>query len=239
MTERPARRPTVPATTLVGWGRIEPVARILRMGERDPDDGFWLSKKLNERIAHIWELQRSYYGAPPASGDGEMSLGTDLYDFLSLCVRNELRFLVVGGHAVGAHGHPRLTKDLDVWIWVDPENAARMVRVLDEFGFGSAGLTQADFAAQGDIVQLGYPPNRIDILTRLSGVEFESCWERRVVGQLDDLSVPFIGYSDLERNKLAAGRDQDRADVAALRRQRAARRARRGRGTTGARGQDL
>ena len=222
MPESPALRPNVSATSLVGWGRIEPVAKIVRIGDPDPDDGYWLSRTLNERIAHIWELQRSYYGTAPATGEGDMSLGPDLHDFLSLCVRHELRFLVVGGHAVGAHGHPRLTKNLDIWIWVDPENAARMVRVLEEFGFGSAGLTEADFVAEGDIIQLGQPPNRIDILTRLSGVEFESCWERRVVGLLDDLQVPFIGLSDLEQNKLSAGRHQDRADVAALRRHRAA-----------------
>ena len=240
MTESPARRPSVPVSTLIGWGRIEPVARIVRRGEPDPDDGFWLSRALNERVAHVWELQRSYYGAATASGKGQMPLGPDLHDLLSLCLRHELRFLVIGGHAVDAHGHPRLTKDLDIWIWDDPQNAVRLVRILDEFGFGGAGLTETDFAAEGDVVQLGYPPNRIDILTSIAGVEFESCWEHRVVGHLDDLSVPYIGYSDLECNKLAAGRDQDRADVAALRRHRAAaKKARRRRDATDGRGLDF
>lgn len=227
MTERVSLRLRVPATSLAGWGRIEPIAKIVRKGEPDPDDGFWLSRPVGERIAHVRELRDSYYGAAAPVSGGEVPLNADLRDFLSLCVRHELRFLVIGGHAVAAHGHPRFTKDLDIWIWVDPENAARMVRVLDEFGFASAGLTEADFTDAGDIVQLGYPPNRIDILTSIPGVEFEPCWERRVIGELDDVEVPFIGYSDLERNKLATGRDRDLGDVDDLRRHRAAERQRR------------
>lgn len=149
-----------------------------------------------------------------------MLLGKDLHDFVSLCLKHGVRFLVVGGYAVAAHGHPRLTKDLDVWVWVDSENAARLVRVLAEFGFGSLGLTAEDFSEEGQVVQLGYPPNRIDILTSIAGVDFESCWDRRAEILLDSLAVPFIGLDDLEKNKLAAGRAQDLADVEGLRRNR-------------------
>lgn len=217
----PVEANTLVANALAGWGRVAPVIRVGRLGDPDPDCGFWLSRGLDERLAHVRELQLSYYGEV-AVLEGSR-LGSDLHGFLSLCLRNGLRFLVVGGYAVAVHGHPRFTKDLDIWIMVDPENAARIVRVLDEFGFASAGLTAADFGAEGYVLQLGHPPNRIDILTGITGVEFESCWERRFIGPLGDLSVPFIGYSDLERNKLATGRDQDRADVSALRRHRAAR----------------
>ena len=150
-----------------------------------------------------------------------MRLGSELQEFVSLCVQRGVRFLVVGGYAVAAHGHPRLTKDLDVWVWVDPENAARTAAVLDEFGFGSLGLSADDFAVEGQVVQLGSPPNRIAILTSIAGVDFGGCWERRTEVLLDSVAVPFIGLDDLERNKLAAGRFQDLADVEALRRNRA------------------
>lgn len=113
-----------------------------------------------------------------------------------------------------------------------------MVGVLDEFGFGSAGLTEEDFAVEGPEVQLGRPPNRIDILTRIPGVDFESCWERREEHSLGSLAVPFISLEDLERNKLASGPHQDLADVEALRRNSAAQRTRR-HDDRGGRGPDL
>ena len=206
---------------------IEMVATIVRMGDPDPDDGFWMTRPPTERVAHLRELQAYYYGPDATDRDDSMPLGKDLQKFVALCLDRDVRFLVVGDYAVVAHGHPRLTKDLDIWIWVDPENAARMAEVLDEFGFGSTGLTEEDFAVEGPGVQLGRPPNRIDILTSIPGVDFESCWERREEQPLGSLAVPFIGLEDLERNKLAAGRHQDLADVEALRRHRAAQRIRR------------
>ena len=206
---------------------IEKVATIVRMGDPDPDDGFWMTRPPTERVAHLRELQACYYGPDTTDGEDNMPLGKDLQEFVALCLDRDVRFLVVGGYAVVAHGHPRLTKDLDIWIWVDSENAARMAGVLDEFGFGSTGLTEEDFAVEGPGVQLGRPPNRIDILTSIPGVDFESCWERREEQPLGSLKVPFIGFEDLERNKLAAGRHQDLADVEALRRHRAAQRTRR------------
>ena len=217
---------------------IEKVATIVRMGDPDPDAGFWLTRPPAERVVHLRELQAYYYGPDAADGGDNMPLGKDLQEFVSLCLDRGVRFLVVGGYAVVAHGHPRLTKDLDLWILVDPENAARMVGVLDEFGFGSTGLTEEDFAVEGPGVQLGRPPNRIDILTRIPGVDFESCWERREEHSLGSLAVPFISLEDLERNKLASGRHQDLADVEALRRNSAAQRTRR-HDDRGGRGPDL
>ena len=198
---------------------IAKVAARLRLGDPDPDAGFWCSRPAAERIAHVRELQACYYDS---NGEGrqQMLLGKDLNDFVSLCLEHGVRFLVVGGYAVAAHGHPRLTKDLDVWVWVDSENAARLVQVLTEFGFGSLGLIPEDFSEEGQVVQLGYPPNRIDILTSIAGVDFESCWDRRADIVLDSLAVPFIGLEDLKKNKLAAGRAQDLADVEGLRRNR-------------------
>lgn len=202
---------------------IEKVATIVRMGDPDPDVGFWLSRPPTERVAHLRELQAYYYGPDAADGGSHMPLGKDLQEFVELCLQRGVRFLVVGGYAVVAHGHPRLTKDLDIWVWVESENATRVAEVLDEFGFGSVGLSAEDFAVEGPGVQLGRPPNRIDILTSIDGVDFESCWERREEFPVGPLTVPFIGLDDLEHNKLAAGRHQDLADVEALRRNRAAR----------------
>ena len=199
---------------------IAKVATTLRLGDPDPEAGYWLSRPHGERVAHVRELQGCYYG-PDNDHGGRIQLGRELQGFVSLCVERRVRFLVVGGYAVAAHGHPRLTKDLDVWVWVDPENAFRIAPVLDELGFGSLGLSADDFAIEGQVVQLGYPPNRIDIMTGIAGVDFEGCWERRVEVELGSVAVPFIGVEDLERNKLAAGRFQDLADVEALRRNRA------------------
>lgn len=209
---------------------ITKVATTIRLGDPDPDAGFWLFRPPAERVAHILELQGYFYG-PSGDGLGQAGLSKDLHDFLLLCDRRGVRFLVVGGYAVAAHGYPRLIKHLDVWTRVDRGNAARIAAVLEELGLGSLGLTEEDFTEHGQVVQLGYPPNRIDILTGIAGVDFEECWERRAEIVLDGLAVPFIGFDDLERNKPAAGRLQDLADVEDLRRNRAS-----ARGPAGANG---
>ena len=116
-----------------------------------------------------------------------MELDRDFSEFIASCAAHNVRFLIVGGYAVAAHGHPRFTKDLDVWVWLDEQNAGRLVSALEDFGFGSLGLTPADFLEEGVVVQLGYPPKRIDILTQVDGVQFDSCWERRV--EVDIASV--------------------------------------------------
>jgi hypothetical protein len=121
--------------------------------------------------------------------------------------------LVVGGYAVALHGYPRATKDLDIWLWLDAENAARIVKALADFGFGTLGLEAADFLVPDQIVQLGYPPNRIDLITTLPGVEFERCYEARVIVMIDQLPVNFIDPDSLKRNKRASGRLQDLADL--------------------------
>lgn len=206
---------------------IEKVATRFRLGDPDPDAGFWLTRPPSERLVHLRELQAYFYGPAAADGGDNMPLGKGLQEFVALCLDHNVRFLVVGDYAVAAHGHPRLTQDLDVWIRVNPENAARMARVLDEFGFGSTGLTAEDFTKEGPGVRLGREPNQIDILTSIPGVDFESCWERREEHRLGSVTVPFIGLEDLERNKLATGRHQDLADVEALRVKRTAWQARR------------
>jgi hypothetical protein len=147
---------------------------------------------------------------------GRMELDRDFSEFIASCAAHSVRFLIVGGYAVAAHGHPRFTKDLDVWVWLDEQNANRLVSALEDFGFGSLGLTPADFLEEGVVVQLGYPPKRIDILTQVDGVQFDPCWERHVEVEIGGQRVPFLSANDLLANKKAAGRPQDMADVSVI-----------------------
>jgi predicted nucleotidyltransferase len=145
-----------------------------------------------------------------------MQFDRDFKEFLECLAGRDVRYLVVGGYAVAAHGHPRYTGDLDLWVWTAAENAESLLTALDDFGFGSVGLVANDFTEPGRVVQLGYPPVRIDLLTSIDGVEFEGCFNRRVEVVVDGLPVPFIALDDLRRNKASSGRPQDLADLAAL-----------------------
>jgi len=140
-------------------------------------------------------------------------LNQDFKEFIQSLNDNGVRYLVIGGYAVAFHGHPRYTKDMDVWIAMDAENAANMVKALDQFGFASLGLKAADFLTSDQIIQLGYPPNRIDVITTATGVDFETCYAAQVQSEVDGILVNFIDLENLKRNKMSAGRHQDLADV--------------------------
>jgi hypothetical protein len=143
-------------------------------------------------------------------------LQADLREFIELLNSHNVDYLVVGGHAVAFHGHPRFTGDIDFLIRATPANARRVLRVLQEFGFGEIGIGEADLIEAGRIVQLGQPPNRIDLLTSISGVDFESAWGSRVPTTMDDQPVNLIGWDDLVRNKRMSGRQKDLADLEKL-----------------------
>jgi hypothetical protein len=145
-----------------------------------------------------------------------MNLNQDFQEFVELFVAHEVEFLIVGGYALAAHGHPRYTKDLDVWVWIGAENASRIITAIKEFGFGDLGLTAADFQDPEVIVQLGHEPQRIDILTFASGLNFSDAYKNRVYIPIGNVQVPFISVDDLRTNKLATGRPRDIADVADL-----------------------
>jgi len=142
-----------------------------------------------------------------------MKLDKDFNEFVELFVDNGVRFLIVGGYALAAHGYPRATDDFDAWVLANSENAEKVVECLAEFGFGSLNLTTDDFTSLDRVVQLGYPPYRIDIITSISGVEFDSAWANRLVVDVDGMQVPFIGRDDLLTNKRATGRPKDLLDV--------------------------
>ena len=140
-------------------------------------------------------------------------LSQDFKEFIQSLNDSQVRYLIIGGYAVAFHGHPRYTKDMDVWIAIDPDNAARMIKALEQFGFGSLGLKPEDFLAPDQIVQLGYPPNRIDVMTSIGGVDFDECYAARLQAEIDGAKVNFIDLENLLRNKRATGRHQDLADV--------------------------
>lgn len=135
-------------------------------------------------------------------------------EFVALLARHDVRYMIVGGYALAAHGLPRATGDLDAWIWTDSANADRLLVALDEFG--GVGIAHDDLTSDDCVVRLGYPPYRIDLLTRISGVDFDVAWTRHVEVVLGSVVVPFIGRDDLIANKRATGRPQDVADVLRL-----------------------
>lgn len=142
----------------------------------------------------------------------------DFREFLAALQRADVRFLVVGAHALAALGVPRATVDLDVWVDCTEENALRIWRALADFGapLHDLGISQRDFATPDCVVQLGLPPLRIDILTGLSGVSFGEAWPTRVIDAFADLRVPYIGRDAFLKNKRATGRHKDLGDVESL-----------------------
>ncbi len=140
----------------------------------------------------------------------------DYEDLLGCLTRHGVRALIVGAHAVALHAKPRYTKDIDILVEPTPENAARLIAALDAFGLGNIGLSAEDFITKGRIVQLGYPPNRIDLITSISGVSFEEAWGGRVEAQYGSTNFFFLGKDELIKNKRAAARPQDLADLAWL-----------------------
>ncbi len=161
-------------------------------------------------MKNVWRLLRKY--EENITGV-QMILNKDFKEFIESLNDKGVRYLVVGGYAVALHGHPRYTKDIDIWIELTPENAKQAVKALHQFGFGSLGLTPEDFLAPSQVIQLGYPPNRIDLLTSLKGVDFESCYPARTTITIDGVNVDFIDIANLKKNKQATGRHQDLADL--------------------------
>ena len=143
-------------------------------------------------------------------------LTSDFKEFAALLNANDVEYLVVGGYALAAYGHPRYTGDLDFWVGSDAANAARVIAVLNQFGFGELGVGVQDLSERERVVQLGFPPARIDLLTSIDGVDFDECFARRMTVEIDGLPLHFIALEDFKTNKRAVGRHQDLADVEAL-----------------------
>jgi len=141
------------------------------------------------------------------------NLEKDFLDFISLCNQYNVKYLVIEGYAVGIHGYPRLTKDLDISIQMSEDNAEKIVQVINDFGLGSLRLQKDDFLKANFVTQLGYEPVRIDILNDLDAVSFEDAWENKKVITMFNIPINFIGLDELIIIKEKAGRKQDIADI--------------------------
>lgn len=143
-------------------------------------------------------------------------MNRDFRDLLAEFNAQGVEYLVVGAHALAAHGHVRATKDLDLWVRPEPENAERVLKALRSFGAPLHDLTREDLTQPGVIFQIGVPPVRIDVLTTIGAVEFEEAWKERMVTRFADLPVGVLSRDHLIRSKRAAGRTQDLADIERL-----------------------
>ena len=126
---------------------------------------------------------------------------------------HQVEYLLVGGYAVSYHGYPRTTADIDIWVAIQKENAEKLVAVLREFGFDAPQLTPDIFLRQNQIIRMGNPPMRIELLTTISGVRFEECYSERIIGVVDDVEIQIINLEHLKRNKQASGRQKDLDDL--------------------------
>lgn len=146
-----------------------------------------------------------------------MKLQPDYKEFIELLIKNKVDFLLVGAYALAAHGYVRYTHDIDFLISTTKENSIKIIQVLKDFGFSSLGLTETDFMNEDLIVQLGYPPVRIDILTSISGIEnFDEVIVNKEVIEIEGMQIPIISKADLIRNKRSTGRTKDLADAEEL-----------------------
>jgi predicted nucleotidyltransferase len=146
-------------------------------------------------------------------------MNSDWVDLLRELQAAEVRCLLVGAHAVGVYGVPRATRDIDVWVEPSPENATRVIQALSRFGapLSAIGVARGDFESPDRVVQIGVPPNRIDLMTSLSGLaDFATAWNNRTRTQLGGVPIDVIGLEELLANKRAAGRDKDLVDIREL-----------------------
>ena len=145
-----------------------------------------------------------------------MEVQQDFRDLLALFNTHKVDYIIVGAHALAYHGAPRYTGDIDIFVRPDSENAHHILCALEEFGFGSLGLTVEDFTVHGKVVQLGVAPVRVDIVTSLTGISWEEAYAHRVTGTYGDIQVYFIGREQFIQNKRAIGRKKDIADLEAI-----------------------
>lgn len=145
-----------------------------------------------------------------------IKLAADFRDFLSLCLFHKVRFLVIGGYAVVNYSRPRYTGDLDLWVDASEENACCVVAALRDFGLAGEDITIEMITCRSQIIRLGFEPMRLELFTRIPGLEFDDCYPRRVDVKIGALQVPFISLEDLKTNKRITGRPKDLQDLEEL-----------------------
>jgi len=144
-----------------------------------------------------------------------MKIHTDFREFIRTLNNNDVEFVIVGAFALAFHGYPRATGDMDIWVRPLEPNAVKILKVLSDFGFKNLKLEETDILS-GKIIQIGYPPVRIDLVTVLDGLKSSDIWDTRVSGKFGDLSVSYIGRAAFIKNKMALGRHKDLADLELL-----------------------
>lgn len=145
-----------------------------------------------------------------------MVINKDFREFIALLNAKEVKYLVIGGYAVAYHGYPRYTKDIDFWIWLNEDNAKKIIEAIHAFGMSSMNIKVEDFMSADTVIQLGMPPNRIDILTDLETLDFEDCYAQREIANFDGLNIAMLDLDNLIKSKLNAGRPQDKVDAKKL-----------------------
>lgn len=146
----------------------------------------------------------------------KINLHDDFSEFLALCLKHKVEFLVIGGYAVVHYSRPRYTGDLDIWVDISRENALRIVEVLKDFGFKGEDIDPAPFIKKHQIVRMGFEPFRLELFTTIPGIEFTACYPNRTIVDINGNKIPFIGLEDLKTNKAASGRDKDLLDLKEL-----------------------
>lgn len=143
-------------------------------------------------------------------------LAPDFREFLSTLIANDVEYLLIGGYAIGCYGKPRATEDIDFWVGTDSDNATRVFKALEEFGVGPNHETLKILQEEDKIVRIGYAPFRVEMLTTISGVDFEDCYKRKQSHEVDGMLIDVISLDDLKKNKKASGRPKDIADLEVL-----------------------
>jgi hypothetical protein len=145
-----------------------------------------------------------------------MKLNQNLKEFIELLNSNNVEFVIVGAHALAHYGWPRFTGDIDIALRCSQENAVKTFEAICEFGFGNIGITEEDLKKPKNVIQLGMPPNRIDLITTLDGVEFDDVWNDKVASDIDGIPIHFISKKHFIQNKKAVGRPKDLGDIGQL-----------------------
>lgn len=145
-----------------------------------------------------------------------IQLAPDFKDFLSLCLSHEVRFMIIGGYAVVHYSRPRYTGDLDIWVDASMDNAKRVVAALNDFGLTGPDVTTTMITDQNQIIRMGFEPMRLELFTRIPGLDFNECYQRRTEAKIGSINIPFLSLQDLKINKLATGRPKDLQDLEEL-----------------------
>ena len=188
----------------------QPASRAVskkKLSDINTDVTYWLSQPPKARLAALQELRNQYRLLV------KMELTNIFEDFIKRLNAAQAQYVIAGGFAVALYGYPRYTGDIDVWINPDPENAKKILSAIKEIGFSEDDVNMEDLTTPDVVIQLGYPPNRIDISTGLEGVEFAGCWNRRAHMPFGDQMANFISLEDLKTNKKATARQQDLLDL--------------------------